>query len=465
MSLNFFIAASSLLAQANFLKQQIDTAFSGTPQPWWVQSADMDQDGDIDLILSVPDFSGIGEQLFFYPNDGNNFFTRTVIDSTLVTPYGFAISDFDQDQDNDLVLGTQNGIYLYTNDSATTFVKSLIDGGISANWRIVAGDLDADHDQDILILSVFGIFWEVNEGNLTFTRDTVDAIDIVDVGLFASDLDGDSLSDVVSAVYSNSNHLLVWYRNAGNGDFSKDTLDNMNQFYISDIVLKDLDQDNDMDILVALEEQNSILRYLNDGSETFIRDTLDATPGLRPVKLSIEDLEGDGDWDIICVGGTTTIGQVIYYENDGNSNFIKHIVDNGPGKRGSLQVNDVNQDSLPDLLVASRFPDELLLYMNEPVTNIADKTVSINQTFTLHQNYPNPFNPSTIITFELPKSNEVLLKIYNVLGEEVATLLSASLPSGSYQYEWDASGMASGVYLYRLQAGEYVETRKLVLMR
>jgi hypothetical protein len=83
----------------------------------------------------------------------------------------------------------------------------------------------------------------------------------------------------------------------------------------------------------------------------------------------------------------------------------------------------------------------------------------------LFQNYPNPFNPTTTIKFDLPKSSEVSLKIFNILGEEIATLVSDRLSAGSYSYEWDGNNLASGVYLYRLQAGEYVETRKMVLMR
>ena len=83
----------------------------------------------------------------------------------------------------------------------------------------------------------------------------------------------------------------------------------------------------------------------------------------------------------------------------------------------------------------------------------------------LFQNHPNPFNPSTTIEFDLPKSSEVTLKVFNVLGEEVTTLVSDRLSAGSFSYEWDASNLASGVYLYRLQAGSYVETRKMILMR
>ncbi len=86
--------------------------------------------------------------------------------------------------------------------------------------------------------------------------------------------------------------------------------------------------------------------------------------------------------------------------------------------------------------------------------------------FVLYQNYPNPFNPTTTIEFSISKSEYVTLTIYDILGEEVATLVSDRLSAGSYQYEWSRTRrIASGVYLYRLQAGEYLETRKMVLMK
>jgi hypothetical protein len=78
---------------------------------------------------------------------------------------------------------------------------------------------------------------------------------------------------------------------------------------------------------------------------------------------------------------------------------------------------------------------------------------------------PNPFNPSTTIEFALLKPSFVILKIYNLLGEEVATLAAEKLPAGKHQRVWEAKGLASGVYLYRLEAGEFVETKKLILLR
>jgi hypothetical protein len=99
------------------------------------------------------------------------------------------------------------------------------------------------------------------------------------------------------------------------------------------------------------------------------------------------------------------------------------------------------------------------------VSGLEQSLDNISRSFHLSQNYPNPFNPSTTIEIDLPKTSRVSLKVFNILGEEVATLVSDRLSAGSYSYDWDASNLASGVYLYRLQAGEYIETRKMVLMR
>jgi len=85
--------------------------------------------------------------------------------------------------------------------------------------------------------------------------------------------------------------------------------------------------------------------------------------------------------------------------------------------------------------------------------------------FSLHQNYPNPFNPTTEIAFALPEAAHVTLEIYNVLGQRVATLVDGFREAGTYTVNWDASSKTSGIYLYRLQAGESVETKKMLLLK
>ena len=100
---------------------------------------------------------------------------------------------------------------------------------------------------------------------------------------------------------------------------------------------------------------------------------------------------------------------------------------------------------------------------NTPVEELTTK--KMNRCFRLYQMYPNPFNPSTTIRFSLLKSCFITLKIYNLLGKEIETLMNGQRGAGEYKVEWAAEGLPSGIYLYRLEVGEFVERRKLILQR
>jgi photosystem II stability/assembly factor-like uncharacterized protein len=104
---------------------------------------------------------------------------------------------------------------------------------------------------------------------------------------------------------------------------------------------------------------------------------------------------------------------------------------------------------------------------------LSDLITSVNQnnyhdspiTFALDQNYPNPFNPSTTINYSLPSNEYVTLKVYNLLGEEVAILVNEEKPQGTYELKWNAPNLPSGIYFYKLQAGNFVETKKMILLK
>jgi hypothetical protein len=110
-------------------------------------------------------------------------------------------------------------------------------------------------------------------------------------------------------------------------------------------------------------------------------------------------------------------------------------------------------------------PDVPLIKIAPDVTSVDENPQTYINRYQLQQNYPNPFNPSTTIEFALPKTARVTLKVYNVIGEEVAILVSEDLTPGKYEYTWDASGLASGVYFYRIATSEYRESRKMILIR
>ena len=96
---------------------------------------------------------------------------------------------------------------------------------------------------------------------------------------------------------------------------------------------------------------------------------------------------------------------------------------------------------------------------------IAVNELALPRQFMLLQNYPNPFNPTTMINYQLPMTCEVDLSVYNILGQKVATLVAERQQAGSYKVEWDASKIASGVYLYRIEAGNFTDVRKMIIMK
>lgn len=105
-------------------------------------------------------------------------------------------------------------------------------------------------------------------------------------------------------------------------------------------------------------------------------------------------------------------------------------------------------------------------YIQDPPVGVDDEpAAALPDKYVLYQNQPNPFNPTTTFRYAVPKSGHVKLQIFNVLGQEVATLLDEQLPAGDYSVSWDAGQYASGVYLYRLEAEGFAQTKKLLLLK
>jgi hypothetical protein len=102
--------------------------------------------------------------------------------------------------------------------------------------------------------------------------------------------------------------------------------------------------------------------------------------------------------------------------------------------------------------------------VKEVVTSI-DSEEHVPYIFSLKQNYPNPFNPKTLINYQLPKTSNVEISIYNLLGQKVAILIDEKQNPGNHQVKWDASGFASGIYLYKIEAGEFQDVKKMILLR
>ena len=153
-------------------------------------------------------------------------------------------------------------------------------------------------------------------------------------------------------------------------------------------------------------------------------------------------VDGGITWNVIANNVDRSVSSYKWYPTNVSSSLC------------ILRISDVNRDWLYD--------DSDGTFNINFIAGVDENTPNI---FTLDQNYPNPFNPVTTISFNLPQKSQVTLKIYSALGEEVATLTEDRFSAGRHSVEWDASGFSSGIYFYRLEAGEFTETKKLLLLK
>ena len=124
-----------------------------------------------------------------------------------------------------------------------------------------------------------------------------------------------------------------------------------------------------------------------------------------------------------------------------------------------------------DVLSASDRDDKIAWYENLTESpNAIRNNINKPKNFSLHQNYPNPFNPETSIHFTVPKMSRVTLAIYDILGRKIRTLVNETKAAGSYNVTWKGKNnqgqpLASGLYFYKLQAGEFSATKKMMLLK
>jgi hypothetical protein len=136
------------------------------------------------------------------------------------------------------------------------------------------------------------------------------------------------------------------------------------------------------------------------------------------------------------------------------------------------EVNIYYQDSVVNRALQDSFvtrADAIILQEAAGQVSVFDPDVVPN-TFFLSQNFPNPFNPSTIIRFGLPVAEKVTIKVYDVLGREVKTLINEELRPGYHQVEWDGTNnygarVSSGIYIYRMVAGKFLKTMKMMMLK
>jgi len=268
-------------------------------------------------------------------------------------------------------------------------------------------------------------------------------------------------------------YVLQW---SGNGKVKRYELDGtfVDEFTSTGVTQSiGIDWDNEGNLFVSSYGGALIRKFDTSGVDLgiFINSNL-----AGPTNIWFDD---NGDLLVIDYNGTS----VKRFDSNGSyiNNFITGLsqaegVDFFPngnilignGATHSVKMYDSNgvyiEDFIPNGLGGLITPNAIVIREVNPSSISGDGDIG-EKSFILEQNYPNPFNPSTVISYQLPVTSEVTLKVYNVLGNEVATLVDEYKPAGSYETKFDASGLASGIYFYQLKAGTFVQTNKMAYVK
>ncbi|HSW55223.1 MAG TPA: FG-GAP-like repeat-containing protein [Ignavibacteriaceae bacterium] len=496
-----------------------DGTFPTTPN--W-QSADIDYHGHLDVgdvngdgwpdvavsvYIGPSGFGSPGKVKLYLNNAGTLSSNPDWVSGDMV--YTFSCSFGDADGDGDLDLAVAGG-ESYQNNPEQPRIYYNIGGTLESlpSWKATASqysydvnwaDFDNDGDLDLVFAGESTpnrIFENVN-GTISLTPiwQSTDASQYAN-SLFVGDVNNDGYLDLAisdNSQLGGSGRFKIYLNNNGTMSTTPFWTSTFSG-YGSGINLADIDNDNDLDLITGGWWQ-PVRIYLNSGG------TFTTTPQYTSTSTSVVEVIVMGDVDKDAVQDVQEIfisdgtRKLFYMPRTPLQELSRVIVDSD-----TLQYNQYCYDlengwislaSQPDsgaaILVEASVSWDLdmgitnwdnnkgnYLFLNTSDPVFVANEENLPDDFVLHQNYPNPFNPTTNIGFRISDGGFVSLKVYDVLGNEVATLIDEYKPAGSYEVEFNASSgssfrlvrnLGSGIYFYQLRAGKFVQTKKMILLR
>jgi len=462
---NFKISWHENDGSGNFEDHEVTTKPASIYGVTSVYASDLDSDGDMDVLSASED----DDKIAWYENDGTgNFKNQQVISTFADQGQSVYASDLDGDGDMDVLSASLNDskIAWYENDGFGSFGdQKVITTSALGAVSVCAFDLDGDADMDVLCANSWDrkISWYENDGSGSFAEKVITSSAWGPRSVYASDLDSDGDMDVLSASYRD--HKIAWYENDGSGSFGPQQVITTSAYGARSVYAADLDGDGDPDVLSASYNDSKIAWYENDGSGSFGPQQVITTSAWGAQSVLACNLDNDGDMDVISASFYDD--KIAWYENDGSGSFDDFLISASAEGARSVYACDLDGDGDLDVMAAYNcsYGGRIAWYENlMGSTGIKNKTEKpVN--FTLMQNYPNPFNPATKIRYSIPANSHVKLKIYDVLGHEVKTLVDKMQPAGNYRIGFNGAELASGVYVYSLLAGKYHLTKKMLLVK
>lgn len=468
----------------NFTRRTVEPHYPGAK---CICSVDMDHDGDMDMISA----GYYRDDISWWENDGTQNFTRHIVTQDFDGSHDINVLDFDRDGDYDIVGAAKyaNEIAWWENDGQQHFTKWPIATHFRGSWDVFASDIDSDGDMDVLGCGPTGsyIAWWENDGNMGFTRHLIDVEAPGAVDAAAADLDSDGDVDVIGACFDGKS--VAWYENDGAQNFTRRSID-WNFGGASTVITVDLDDDGDQDVVGTAGVKNNITWWENDPG---IPVGIEVTPQNPPVRIpaggsfrfDAEMFNNINEWRV------TNLWVQMMLPDSTFSNPIRVIRDITFAPLDTMRYYAIRH-TVPDSARPGRY---LLAVITGNFPGIIMDSSTIEFTVTLPAagdndrwgsdgwereagendavisghyalcNHPNPFNNETTVIFSLENPGMVSLKIYNLMGQQVAALAEDFYPAGIHRCMWDASARSSGIYFCKLTAESQSVIRRMLLLK
>jgi len=478
--------------------------------PRYVRTADLDNDGDLDIVVA----NHGGENVSVLLNRGDGTFSEQRTYGVGNGPACIYTADFDGDGDIDLAVAR--------GDDDVTILMNRGDGSFSIHNTYAFGyggfylryggannlwgaDLDSDGDIDLAIVYTMAIVILMNDGSGGFTKGTIigaldtkyvtsygDTVRLAGLSsIWGADLDGDGDTDlVVGNSWSERLAGDVWswtlgggevvvFLNNGDASFAEGAVYYPKIWEYTTLVYgDDFDGDGDVDLMAGNAQDDAIfLTLFNDGEGSFSEGTV---YNASPLSVYSADLDDDGDRDLV-IGGAYPPESILLFFNNEDGTFSERVVYSlaSSSRYPAFAVlgEDMDGDGDVDMVVTNSGDDKVVIFYNSlregstmVETEEADRGDGVPRHHPLHQNRPNPFNLRTAIPFDLSSPEEVMLSIYNLRGQRVRTLVSDVMEAGRHAVVWDGRDgegreVASGIYFYKLKAGTFSQTKRMLLLR
>jgi hypothetical protein len=455
---------------------------------------DMDNNGTVEIITTMPSVAGddlnpprlwvfewngvVGENKYgiytddtFVPHNQWNF---SLPDSTDFRPYSLTIEDIDGDETNELIIGVRTGdrdrevMVASVAGEFSSFAVWQIEYSLTgltggSQYSVTTGDLDNDGNQEIHAflwdLFTFRIIEVTGPNSYELVTELVELYPDTDYGALdgvrVADVNDDGVNEMYIAGTEPDNQLFII---TDISDVSAITAEDVNPFYsipvnangkLRSMYTADPDGDGNLSLMIAGETNGQIfdLEYKGSG------DPADSTSWELTVVFDIFELAAED----LGADSAASLSPRLFYghpaddmDNDGKNEYVF-----------------VNYSTDFNVWQGDRY---VWVIENGTATAISLDGNTVPREIALSQNYPNPFNPTTTISYQLPVAEKVTLRVFDMLGREVKTLVNGDVQAGTHTAVWNGTNnsgiqVASGVYVYKLQAGKMQLNKKMTLMR